>query len=80
MGFFLTPIFYSLEMLSPFKRSVIMLNPMTHVIKASRTILLDGQFPELQGLLYVLALSTVFFVVGYYLFKKFEGFFVEKIQ
>lgn len=80
MGFFLTPIFYSLEMLSQFKRSVILLNPMTHVIKASRTILLDGQVPELGGLLYVFILATVFFTVGYFLFKKFEGYFVEKIQ
>ena len=80
MGFFLTPIFYSLEMLSPFKRSVIMLNPMTHIIKASRTILLDGRFPELYGLLYVFLLATVLFVGGYILFKKFEGYFVEKIQ
>ncbi|MCR4662457.1 MAG: ABC transporter permease [Endomicrobiaceae bacterium] len=80
MGFFLTPIFYSLDMLTPFKRSVILINPMTHVIKASREILLDGKFPELQGLLYVLILSIVLFVIGYILFKKFEGFFVEKIQ
>lgn len=80
MGFFLTPIFYSIDMLSPFKRSVILLNPMTHIIKSSRTILLDGKFPELQGLLYVLILSIFLFIIGYKLFKKYEGFFVEKIQ
>lgn len=80
MGFFLTPIFYSLDMLTPFKRNVILINPMTHIIKASREILLDGKFPELQGLLYVLIFTIVLFFVGYILFKKFEGFFVEKIQ
>lgn len=80
MGFFLTPIFYSLDMLSPFKRNVILLNPMTHVIKASREILLDGKFPELQGLLYTFIVATIFFIIGYILFKKYEGYFVEKIQ
>ena len=80
MGFFLTPIFYSLEMLSPVKRTIILLNPMTHIIKASREILLDGQFPQLQGLLYPFIVATIFFVIGYMLFKKFEGYFVEKIQ
>jgi lipopolysaccharide transport system permease protein len=80
MGFFLTPIFYSLDMLSPFKKNVIMLNPMTHIIQASRTILLDGKCPEFQGLLYVFILATIFTIVGYILFKKFEGYFVEKIQ
>lgn len=80
MGFFLTPIFYSLDMLTPFKRNVILLNPMAHIIKASREILLDGKFPELQGLLYAFVVATIFFVIGYILFKKFEGYFVEKIQ
>lgn len=80
MGFFLTPIFYSLDMLSPFKRNVILLNPMTHIIKSTREILLDGKFPELQGLLYTLILSIILFIIGYFLFKKFEGYFVEKIQ
>lgn len=80
MGFFLTPIFYSLEMLSPVKRNIILLNPMTHIIKASRDILLDGKFPDLWGLLYTFVVATVFFIIGYILFKKFEGYFVEKIQ
>jgi len=80
MGFFLTPIFYSLDMLSPVKKNIILLNPMTHVIQASRTILLDGKCPEFGGLLYVFAFGTVFLVIGYTLFKKFEGYFVEKIQ
>ena len=80
LGFFLTPIFYSLDMLSPFKRNVILLNPMTHIIKASREILLDGKFPELTGLIYTFIFATIFFIIGYILFKKFEGYFVEKIQ
>lgn len=80
MGFFLTPIFYSLDMLSPFKRNVILLNPMTHIIEATRNIFLKGIAPEFGGLLYVFVVATIFFVVGYVLFKKFEGYFVEKIQ
>lgn len=80
MGFFLTPIFYSLEMLSPVKRNIILLNPMTHIIEASRDILIYGQFPKIAGLLYTFIVATVFLVIGYTSFKKFEGYFVEKIQ
>ncbi|MDD5020794.1 MAG: ABC transporter permease [Endomicrobiaceae bacterium] len=80
MGFFITPIFYSLDMLSPTKRHIILLNPMTHIIQASREILLDGKIPQMQGLLYVFIMATILVVIGYILFKKFEGYFVEKIQ
>jgi len=80
MGFFITPIFYSVDMLSPTKQYLISLNPMTHIIQASREILLDCKIPRLDGLLYVFIMATVLIVVGYVLFKKFEGYFVEKIQ
>ncbi|MHB9155121.1 MAG: ABC transporter permease [Endomicrobiales bacterium] len=79
VGLFLTPIFYSLDMLSPGKRMVINLNPMTHIIKASRDILIDNRMPEGVGLLYVCLLSGVLLAAGYSLFKKQEGYFVEKI-
>jgi len=79
LGLFLTPIFYTLDMLAPGKRSVILLNPMTHIIIASRSILIEDKIPQVQGLLYVLAVSTVILFSGYYLFKKNEGYFVEKI-
>ncbi|MDD3730200.1 MAG: ABC transporter permease [Endomicrobiaceae bacterium] len=80
MGFFVTPIFYSVDMLSPTKQYLIYLNPMTHIIQATRELLLDCKIPQLDGLLYVFIMATVLIVVGYILFKKFEGYFVEKIQ
>jgi len=81
LGFFLTPIFYTLEMLSPRRQMIIKLNPMTHIIQASRDALLDFSLPQnYGGLFYVLALALVLIITGYFLFKKFEGHFVEKIQ
>ncbi|MFC2061737.1 ABC transporter permease [Elusimicrobiota bacterium] len=79
IGLFLTPIFYTLELLSPDKRSIILLNPMTHIITATREILIAGKFPALSGLLYVFMLSTALLVVGLLVFKKYEGYFAEKI-
>jgi lipopolysaccharide transport system permease protein len=81
LGFFLTPIFYSLNMLSPEKQMIIKLNPMTHIITSVRDILIGFQPPQnWGGLLYVFILSVVLIIFGYFLFKKFEGSFVEKIQ
>lgn len=79
VGIFITPIFYSMEMLSPGKQKLIMLNPMTHIIKATRQILIDNRFPDLGGLVYVFLLSTVILLIGYKVFKKNEGYFIEKI-
>lgn len=79
LGLFLTPIFYSLDMLSPTKRRIILLNPMTHIIQAFRTILMDNRLPELSGLGYVFLLSSIILFLGYIFFKKCEKYLVEKI-
>lgn len=79
VGLFLTPIFYSLDMLSPVKRKIILLNPITHIIIASRDILMDNSMPDLNGIFYVVVLSSAILFAGYMLFKKNEGYFVEKI-
>lgn len=79
IGLFLTPIFYSLDMLAPSKRMIIMLNPVTHIISASRDLLIGNHLPAWGGLLYIFLLSTGIFIAGYVLFKSREGHFVEKI-
>ncbi|MBN2407343.1 MAG: ABC transporter permease [Elusimicrobia bacterium] len=79
VGLFLTPIFYSLDLLEPAKRKVILLNPMAHIIQATRDILIDNKVPEFGGILYVLIVATVIMAAGYTLFRRNEGYFVEKI-
>jgi len=79
IGLFLTPIFYSLNLLAPDKRAIILLNPMTHIIQATRRVLIDNTLPEPRGLFYVVALSTVIMIGGYFVFKRYEGLFAEKI-
>ncbi|MCX5778286.1 MAG: ABC transporter permease [Elusimicrobia bacterium] len=79
IGFFLTPIFYPMSVISQDKRIIILCNPMTHIIYAARSILIDRAMPAFGGLLYVVILSTILFVFGFAYFKKKEGYFVEKI-
>jgi len=80
VGLFLTPIFYSMDLLAPNKRWVILLNPMTHIIQASRDLLIDNKLPELKGLFYVLAVATLLLFLGYKFFKRNEGYFAERIM
>jgi ABC-type polysaccharide/polyol phosphate export permease len=79
IGLFLTPIFYTLELLSPDKQMLIRLNPMTHIITASRDLLIEGRVPAAGGLLYVFLLSSFILFAGYRYFRANEGHFVERI-
>jgi len=79
VGFFLTPVFYSMELIASEKRIVLLANPITHIITASRDILINGSLPRGKGLLYVFLIATVMFAAGYCVFKKYEDYFVEKI-
>jgi ABC-type polysaccharide/polyol phosphate export permease len=79
VGLFVTPIFYSLDMISPEKRKIIELNFMTPIIQATRDILIYDKTPQLDGILYVFVSATVIFIFGFWLFKKNEGNFAERI-
>ncbi len=79
IGLFLTPVFYTIELLSPSRRMIVLLNPMTHVITATRDVMIYNEIPEIQGLLYVFMVSTVILIIGKMLFRKYEGIFPEKI-
>ena len=79
IGFFLTPIFYTLELISPAKRNIILLNPMTHIIQSSRDILIDGKLFKMNGFIYVFVFSSILLIFGYLAFKKLENHFIEKI-
>ena len=79
VGIFVTPIFYSLDMISPGKRKLIELNFMTPIIQATRDLLIYDRMPKWGGIVYVLISTTAIFAFGYWIFKKNEGNFVEKI-
>lgn len=80
MLFYATPILYSSAMFenSAF-RWVITLNPMATVINSYRDILFYQSMPHIKSLLVVLAVSCVFCLIGYKIFKKLEKGFAEEV-
>jgi len=60
LGFFLTPIFYEPSIIPQKFLPFYFLNPMFHVIKGYRMILLDGQLPELLPLISILVIVLLF--------------------
>ena len=75
--FFATPICYSLSMVPGHARTVMLLNPLTHIIHSMQNIMIYGRWPD-WGLLAVLTLvSFGLFQLGYFYFMKTRRWFAD---
>jgi ABC-type polysaccharide/polyol phosphate export permease len=77
--FFVTPIIYHLDMLSPRLRAIALLNPMAHLIGFARTIVLDGRVPPLAELGAFAAFNIVMAYGAIILFRRVEPALVERL-
>jgi ABC-type polysaccharide/polyol phosphate export permease len=84
--FFLTPIFYSLDvlwgkMVGPFDAGWLMhvLNPMASFISTYRLVLIDRAPPDPAFLARTFATSALVLLAGYLLFKRLEPHFGEEL-
>lgn len=77
--FFATPVFYTLDSLSPVaQRAVYLLNPVTPFVLAFRNVLLAGEALDLLVHAHALALGVASFLVGYGVFLRWESLAVER--
>ena len=67
---YLTPVFYSIDMLSPQMRGLISLNPMYHFINYFRQIIIWGQIPSLAENAICLLSGVVVVLMGASFFRK----------
>ena len=79
LGFYATPIVYSLDMLPVKFQRIMKLNPMASTIDAYRDILFYHKAPDYNGLLILGLVSLVLLVIGYEIFKKLKRNFVEEL-
>ena len=80
MAFYATPILYSIDMFNGSHLAIIFkLNPMAHVINAYRDIFYVHAIPHISSLLIVGAVSLLFLVFSYKIFKKLERGFAEEL-
>ena len=77
--FFATPIIYNLDFLGPVTRRVALLNPLTHLIGFSRTIILEGRAPALTHLLGFLLVNGVLLSLSLIAFRRAEPSLVERL-
>jgi lipopolysaccharide transport system permease protein len=75
--FFLTPIFYSLEMIPEPMRTLIRFNPMAPVAENFRRVLLWGTLPSLTGLALWVLTTGAFMALGYAWFMQTKKGFAD---
>ena len=79
LWFYLTPIIYPIDQVPPKYTFIFDLNPNSLFINAYRRVLLQGEDPGLDRVLAGLTIAIVTFLIGYYLFKKMEPGFADRI-
>ncbi|TDV88250.1 lipopolysaccharide transport system permease protein [Halomonas alkaliantarctica] len=70
MLLFLSPIFYPISALPESFHGMINANPLTFIIEQARVVLLEGQLPDIKGLLKYLAVALVVAWLGFAWFQK----------
>ena len=78
-GFFLSPIIYSLDMFPSDIRTILELNPISHLITIAHDLMLYGNLPAISSILYVLIITGSIFVLGFAVFKNKESKIGEEL-
>ena len=73
---YLTPIFYSLDSLSPEVQQIIRLNPLFHYLNMFRNVVINGVFPTMGEHLVCISLSVSMMLIGFSVFKKTQDRFI----
>lgn len=77
--FWLTPIVYPVNILPERFQNLALLNPMTKLIGAYQTILVNGQWPNWQALWPIALLSLLLCGLGLHLYRKHAGEIVDEL-
>lgn len=77
--FWITPVFYSVDMVPESYRWVCNLNPMTIVIAMYRDILFEARIPKMGAASIALIISVTVFLWGYAIFARYEPSFTKRV-
>ena len=79
LWFYLTPVLYPVDIVPQRYQFLYDINPNSLFIHAYRRVLLHGENPDLEKVLLGLVIAVGTFLIGYYLFKKMEPTFADRI-
>ncbi len=79
IGFFLSPIMYTMSLVPEKYVFYYMLNPITVLIGMYRDIFLNGSIPKISDFIFVLTVGVILLIFGTALFKRLSRRFAEEI-
>lgn len=79
IGFWLTPVFWRVDMLSEDMAKIIYANPVAHIIEGYRRGVLYARPLELGDTVYVIAICTILIVVGHIMEKIYLPCMADKL-
>ena len=79
MGFWLTPIVYTISIVPAQYQQLLFLNPMTGIIQYARGLLIEGTYPPLQGLTILVVTVVIVNATGQAVFHALEHLAPEKL-
>lgn len=74
---FLSPIFYSINILPENLQSLIFLNPLSFIVESARAVLIYGKLPDFIGLGIYSLVALVIALLGYRFFQKVRPGFAD---
>jgi len=78
-GFFLTPIFYKIDILPESIQRIIVLNPMVSILNMARDVTLYGKIPLGEDVIMAVGITFLIFGIGYGVFKKLSPRIMEEL-
>lgn len=72
---FFSPVFYQTDMMPHVVQRITFFNPFYQMIQPYRDTLINHEFPEPWGMLYLIVVSILVFVMGLKYFRKLNGYF-----
>ncbi len=78
-GFFITPVFYRLEIFPESIKRILELNPMVSIVDTAHKIVIYGTLPTLEETLHIVLSTLIIFLIGYAIFRSKDKRLVEKI-
>ncbi len=75
--FYISPIFYSVDLVPSQFRFIYTINPFAHLLTCYQTVLYHGKLPSMEELLIVFLMAMITFMIGYFVFNRYKNLFAE---
>ncbi len=67
---FVSPVFFSIDRISQKYQWLLLLNPLSHILDASRSVMIFGRYPQISYLVAYWLLSILALALGYWWFQR----------